>query len=333
MSLIDRGDAEQVECARNRLEIQYLNLIKEILDPKEPDLHDLIGEGSSKKYMPSEIFKSLQKFAELPDGWVREEYGNLIQSIEVACRERQWRLGWKIAAYLGGCVPLYVSSTLCLSAFKLAIEAALTDHTELGCIRVRIANAAFLVALENYAEAFEMLESAGREAAQMMNDGTVPLATSLEARRLREEGAGWLQLGSYERARIVLSKAIGSAINADDQTEIERDRVLIAENDTSREPEHWHDEALYDQATLTDDQVGYHARLGLSEAARRRGSWSRAQQELEAAMVRSYGDARRRASIEYRFARLRLSEWRATLPGTDRDRLAELSRDIQRLRC
>jgi hypothetical protein len=325
MSLIDRDDVEQVDQARKRLEAQYLNLIKEILGQVEPDLHEVIGERSSKRYMPPEIFKSLQKFAELPDGWVREEYGNLIHSIEVACHENQWRIGWKIAAYLGGCVPLYVPSSLCLKAFKLAIEAASTDQAELGCIQVRIANGAFLVALEHYAEAFEILGSAGRGAISLTDEATSPAVGSLAARSLREEGAGWLQLGSYESADMVLKKAISSAISADDRTEIERDRVLVAENDTSRQPEHWHDEALYDDATLTDDQVRYHARLGLSEAARRRGSWLRAQQELSAAMMRSYGDARRRASVEYRFARLRLSQWRATLPGAKRDRLAELS--------
>src|SRR6266496_177223 len=105
--------------------------------------------------------------------------------------------------------------------------------------------------------------------------------------------------------------ALAKAAEARDRPEEELIEILITENDTSRRLEHWQDDEVYRNTAQRYDSTRFRSYLGLSETARRKGIWQEARQFLENAMAPSYGDARRRASVEYRHGRLCLSQWRA----------------------
>ena len=190
-----------------------------------------------------------------------------------------------------------------------------------------LSKAESLVALERYSEAFAAWQDVNLRCSGLRTgEGAFPEIDSLLAARLRKEGEAWLQLGSYVNAKKAFDLALAKAVVAGSSSEEELIAILMAENDTSRRLEHWQDDEVYHKAAQRDDITRFRAYLGLSEAARRKGRWLEAYQFLEKALAPSYGDARRRASVEYRLGRLRLSQWRAESLAPRKTALARCGR-------
>ena len=310
--------------AEIRFEDYQLDVINEVLVRLDPALGNRllrrIHYGRSPGYNLDYL---LQKITLTPSYWARAEYGSLVQGIETSFRQGEWELCWRIAAQLGSCVPLYLEPSNYLQSFDRALSAADELQDSTGRICVLLSKAESLVALEQYPEAFVVWQEVESISADTsLRNSTAAEISSFLAARLRKEGEAWLQLGSYARAKRAFDLALAKAAEVHNRSEEELIEILTAENDTSRRLEHWQDDEVYRNVAQRHDNTRFRAYLGLSEAARRKGQWEEARQFLEDAMAPSYGDARRRATVEYRLGRLCLSQWRAESLATAKAALA-----------
>lgn len=297
--------------AEIRFEEYQLNVISEILVRHDPSLESRLERRLNRTQSHGDKFDWLQRVAQAPSYWSRAEYGSLVEGIETSFRQGEWELCWRIAAQLGSCVPRYLDADYYLQSFDRALSAADELHDLNGRIRVLLAKAESLVALERYPEAFEIWQVVESACSELSMSANLAEVDSFLAARLRKEGEAWLQLGSYAYAKRAFDLALAKAAEARDRPEEELIEILITENDTSRRLEHWQDDEVYRNTAQRYDSTRFRSYLGLSETARRKGIWQEARQFLENAMAPSYGDARRRASVEYRHGRLCLSQWRA----------------------
>jgi tetratricopeptide (TPR) repeat protein len=311
------------QAAASRLEEYRLDVISEILVQADPSLGGVLARRIDRSQAADGDLDWLQRVARNPGYWSRSEYGSLVKAIDRSWQQDEWELCWRIAAQLGGCVPRYLKPDNYLPCFKQALSAAARCDNRIGEIRVLLSKAESLVALERYAEAFEAWTEAQAKCGDpVLRQGHAAQADSLLAARLRNEGEAWLQLGCYARAQGKFELAMGKAAEAGNTKEQALISVLAAEDDTSLRLEHWQDDGAYQNGDLPGDTTRFRVSLGLSESARRKGRWADARGALEDALPPSYGDARRRASVEYRYGRLCLSQWRAEPPGPARTGLA-----------
>jgi tetratricopeptide (TPR) repeat protein len=315
------------DAAARALDTAYLTTISEVLVRADPDLNKILTRRFSGEYGVDQVPAWFRNIAGSNVGyWIRAEYGNLIKSIEVAFENKEWALCWNIAARLGGCVPRFLESEVCQGAFELAVSAAAADQKSYGFLSASISKVEFLVALERYPEAFDALQEVEEKSLQLSHeDGKQGQAEAFLAARHRKEGEAWLQLGSYKKARTAFEKALSAAVRAGDDVEVRFIHVLAAEADTAWELKPLQDAELFEEAWGEDDRMRFHAQLALSEAARRKQHWRKAEDHLRNAMEPSYGDARRRASVEYRLSRLRLSQLRAETSQLTRERLSAMA--------
>ena len=254
------------------------------------------------------------------DHWVRTEYRNLLRASTLAYDRGEWSLSWRIAARLGACVADGLKPKESIAAFNAAKRASDLEPSRQGAVEVLLAHGSFLIALEQYREAFERID----EAIEMIVTGTPPLekavAYRLEASAHRRLAEAWLQLGVYANARRELDIALGKAqeISREPTVLDERARIalLISENETWLERSRWLNPQSYEEALgrSPDDSVRFRSILGLAEDARRRRRWEQAQRYLDEAGRDNYGDARRVAAIQYRTARLLVHQARASSP-------------------
>jgi tetratricopeptide (TPR) repeat protein len=315
------------ETADRALDKAYLTTISEVLVRAEPDLDKVLTRRFSGEYSVHQVPVWFRDIAGSGVGyWIRAEYGNLVRSIEIAFENEEWALCWNIAARLGGCVPRFLESEICLGAFELAVSAATADHNAHGVVSASMSRVELLVALERYPEAFEGLREVEQKTLELSReDGGKARGETFLAARHRKEGEAWLQLGSYRKARAAFERALSAAVRAGDDVEVRFIHVLVAEVETAWELKPREDSELFEAAWGDDERIRYHAQLALSEAARGKQRWKNAEQHLRSAMEPSYGDARRRASIEYRLSRLRLSQWRAETSRATRKKLAAMA--------
>jgi tetratricopeptide (TPR) repeat protein len=307
---LDRDPDRQA--AASRLEEYRLDVISEILVQADASLGGVLERRIGRSQAADGDLDWLQRVARNPGFWSRSEYGSLVKAVERSWQQDEWELCWRIAAQLGGCVPRYLKPGAYLPCFKQAWSAADLCHDGIGETRVLLSKAESLVALECYAEASEVWAEIQTKCSDpLLRQEHAAEADSLLAARLRNEGEAWLQLGCYARAQGKFELAMGKAAEAGNAKEQALISVLAAENDTSLRLEHWQDDSAYQNGDLPGDTARFRVSLGLSEAARRRGRWADAKGALEDALRSSYGDARRRASVEYRYGRLCLSQWRA----------------------
>ncbi len=301
------------KAAEERFEEYQLNVITEVLIRIDPAMQSRLP----RRLDVQGDLDWLQGIARTPGYWARAEFGSLILAVERSFLQEEWDLCWRIAAQLGSCVPRYLDPDSYLPHFDQALSAAERTQDTVGQIRVLLAKAESLVALERYGEAF-----AAWRRVELMGPGLpADAVASLFVTRQRKAGEAWLQLGSYANAKSALDRASAKAEEAGDRRERELIDILAAENDTSWRLELWQDEEVY-HAVTGDDDARFRAHLGQSEAARRKCEWLAAHQHLDRALGPSYGDARRRASIEYRLGRLCLSQWRCEPLRTVKDQLA-----------
>jgi tetratricopeptide (TPR) repeat protein len=311
------------QAAASRLEEYRLDVVSEILVQADPSLSSVLVRRIDRSRAADGDLDWLQRVASNPGYWSRSEYGSLVRAVDASWQQGEWELCWRIAAQLGGCVPRYLKPANYLPCFQQALSAAGRCHDGLGEALVLLSKAESLVALELYAEAFEIWAQVHVKCSDpALRQERAAEADSLLAARLRNEGEAWLQLGCYARAQGRFDLATGKAAEARSAREQALISVLSAENDTSLRLEHWQDDSAYQNGDLLGDTTRFRVSLGLSEAARRKGRWADARGALEDALRPSYGDARRRASVEYRYGRLCLSQWHAEPPGPAKAALA-----------
>jgi len=232
-------------------------------------------------------------------------------------RERgEQAICWRIAMRLQGCVPTQVVPVEDLTAlFDQAVEAARADGNRLGEIDVQLAKATYLVAVERYREAFAILAAADHDATDLDRLGDAGTAAGARTRRAtvhRKLAEAHLQMAAYGDASAELAEASRLAERADSAEEQRLIRLLTAENHRVPSPDPSYADILEGRV---DDPVYFRARLGLSEAARRRGYWKSAEDHLRIVERHSSGDARRTAAVYYRLARLYVDRWRHTVPN------------------
>lgn len=311
--LDEHESAEEQASAQQSLDAAFLTVTDLILARLEPGA---TGQGLAARAVGStpvpELDQVIVLLAKRPDYWVRAEYGNLVRGVEIAYDERKWALCWRIAARLGGCVPLYVDMSDCQRAFAKAYKAVAADGSDSGAILVSLAHASLLGAVEDYAAALNVLSTVD----ELINayspaSAQEPDGRSLNAARLRTEGEIWLQAACYRLGQEKLRAALEQADACNDDSERHRIEVLAAEAASALAPEQWLTEPTHADDNPSDDRALFRTHLARAEWARRRMRWAEAQSSLVSARDFNHGDARRRAAVEYRFAKLRLSQCRS----------------------
>ncbi|MBE1490719.1 NB-ARC domain-containing protein [Plantactinospora soyae] len=311
--------AVSIAAARNRLEDAYLELVDDVLTEFDE------GYVSTRtRHWISANSRAPGRVAALPDFGVRAEYHNLVRLVSAAREQGEAGMSWRIAARLQGCVPERAALRQNLDAFDSAVAAARTDNSALGEVDVCLAKGAFLVALERYSEAIEILTEAGTHAEEVQKaagtqtgqpDGQareaavrrVAAAAVRRARIQRKIAEAYLQMGAYREASVALESAAELAERAASGEEEQLVALLRAETHRVTSPHPTSADILEGRL---HDPVYFRAHLGLSEAARRREHWRTSEEHLLTAEQHSSGDARRTAAVCYRLARLYIERWR-----------------------
>lgn len=308
--LLDTDEsADERREAADRLDAAYASLISRILARQEPEPEELIAWVLDPEWQLTGDVAARISPGSL-EQWVRAEYLNLLRGIEFAHVRGSWGLCWRIAALLGSCVPEGIDQEAALRAFDLAERAADRWQPVRARIDVLVARGSFLAAVERYDEARIAIERADALTRNNAIQLGMDEALRLQATCHRKLGEAWLQLAAYRRASSELIIARGLAEQAGDDAEISRIRILMTDNDSRIKAEHWFDKEEYTSALNgdPDDATWFRAHLGLSESERRDGRWDTAIEHLRLALDRNNGDARRKAAILYRCARVRLCQ-------------------------
>ncbi|ETA71149.1 NB-ARC domain-containing protein [Actinospica robiniae] len=311
-TLLMDENAADMEPASARFEEEFLAVAVGFLLRRRPLLVNVLPVPPTPERM------EMAGSAEPSQRWVRAEYANLVRASSAAHRQGEWALSWRIAALLGGCVPLRLAVPDALEVFELAHMAAVRDAAIDGEIEVLIAKGSYLVSTEDYNTSFETLEEAMRQALA----SSVSKRSLLAARIHREMGLAWLQLGAYSNALPQFSLALSEFAGSNDPQDQRLIGILSAETESARRPERWLDNP-YTASVADGEVVAYRLHLGRSEAARRAYRWEAAEKELHEGLTSNLGDARRRASIQYRLARLALTRYRNGAPRRGRAAYAE----------
>lgn len=312
--------AESIPAARARLEDAYLELVDDVL----AEFNDGYLRTRTQHWIPA-TSRAPRRVAALPDFGVRAEYHNLVRLVTAARERGEPGMSWRIAARLQGCVPERTAIGQNLDAFDGAIEAARKDHSMLGEVDVRLAKGAFLVALERYPEAIQILTEAELRAEDVQKAAVTPTdgepdsqtreavvrragaAAVRRARTQRKIAEAYLQMGAYREAGVALESAAELAEHAASGEERQLVALLRAEAHRVASP---HPTSADIIEGRLHDPVYFRAHLGLSEAARRREHWRTSEGHLLTAEQHSSGDARRTAAVCYRLARLYIEHWR-----------------------
>jgi tetratricopeptide (TPR) repeat protein len=310
--MLEEPPAER-SVAESRLHRAYLGAVSALIAPSEPVGADLGGWRPPVAWKPyqSVWMKSVQ---DAQDRWLRAEYCTLVRTLSFAHDHGAWRVSWRLAALVGGCVTNGLDPEESIAAFDAAAEAAEKELSCLGRIEVLLARGSFLVAVERYAEAFDSLRLALEELDQAITVLGPEHAHRLWASAHRRKAEAWLQMGAYARAGEELQVALSATREAERYpgiaAETARIRVMIAENDSWLRPAKWLGSASYRAVLAADpeDSVRFHAVLGLAEQQRRQRQWDKAHAYLRQAYEDNYGDVRRSAAVQYRTARLLLHE-------------------------
>ncbi len=257
--------------------------------------------------------------------WIRAEYCTLVRTVSFAHSHGAWHACWRLAALLGACVTNGLEPEETLAAFDAAAEAADKEPSRIGRIEVLLARGSFLVAVEQYSEAFDVLQQVLEAVDQAIPELTPEQVHRLRASVHRRKAEAWQQMGVHGKASQELHVALNATRAARSCPEIAAEaalvRAVIAENDSRVVPQKWLDrdpflEMLADQP---NDDVRFYADLGLAEQMSREQEWEEARAALDRIYEDNYGDVRRCASVRYRTARLLLRQGR--LERNDRRRL------------
>jgi tetratricopeptide (TPR) repeat protein len=289
--------------ARSRLDSAYREVMVAVLSRQDPTFE----VQQAHRYLPRQT-DFVKKIVTNPEPWIRAEYPNLLRQV-LQTHKREPELCWRLAAQLDGCVPEGQRSHKSLEAYEHAVAAA--DGNPVAVIRVLLAKASFLIAIERYSDAISTLDKArsGAFDLRISNHHNVAEAERLEIVAMRKAGEAHVQMASYRTAAEILRQAFDRATAAGDKAERDLIRDLLAEA-------HQIDGFESAVVNVSDRHIGdtqrFRALLVLCDSARRRADWTRAREHLDKALSLSGSHARRAATVHYRMARLYLEEHLAT---------------------
>lgn len=298
------------EEAQRRLWLAYRWVLAEVLGHLDPDFRLRTPVPTPPGLRAGEPMAA--HVANDPQQWIRTEFPLLTECVHAAFDDGEWRLCWRVAAWLGEGFPAPGDIARTLAAFDKAARAADEDGSRAGRIDVLLAKASVLTAAERYAEADDVLKSVQRETAEWMNDYPDQADEALfrKGRAHLVAGEGWLQMRRPPEAESDLQEAMRIFGAGNHQGDLALARILAWLNN-DLDPDVRDD----DLRAIRSDRRRFWAMLALAERCRRRRDWQPAAEYLKLALGCCEGDSRRVANVRYREARLHLE--RFTLEGGD----------------
>jgi tetratricopeptide (TPR) repeat protein len=266
---------------------------------------------------------TVRSIAEDFDQVVRGEYLNLVRCILAADIRDYAKLIWRTAALLDGRVPSLLRRGQIddiVKAFTKAINAAQTSEERFAEVEVLFAYAQFLIAIERYGAALEQL----RNAETLLSD-TQPGAEVRRLRLKRIESWAYVQAAAYGQARAALEEAeaidatVPESERAGQRFRYDWELIQVFSQEARRTPD-----SRWGTQTHRQYDVGrFRAALQQSEVSRRHGFLLGAEVPLLDLLKRD-GDARGRAAVKYRLARLKLEQAmdHARRKATDHERIS-----------
>jgi tetratricopeptide (TPR) repeat protein len=310
--------------AESRLHGAYLGAVFAAILPDEHGTEGLTPWSPPSAWRPQQPVWTRSVHAAL-HRWIRAEYCTLVRTVSFAHTHGAWHACWRLAALLGACVTNGLEPEETLAAFDAAAEAADKERSRVGRIEVLLARGSFLVAVERYSEAFDVLQEALEAVDQAISELAPEQVHRFRASVHRRKAEAWQQMGVHSKASQELHVALSAtrAVRSAQEMTAEASlvRAVIAENDSWMVPGKWLDrdpflEMLADQP---NDDVRFYADIGLAEQMSREQEWEEARALLDRIYEDNYGDVRRCASVRYRTARMLLRQGR--LERNDRRRL------------
>ncbi len=311
---------DERSAAESRLHGAYLGAVNAVISPDER------GAGDLSPWSPPVAWRRhqavwTQGVRDAQDRWIRAEYCTLVRTLSFAHNHGAWHASWRLAALLGACVTNGLDPAESIQAFDAAAEAADKEPSRLGRIEVLLARGSFLIAVERYADSFDNLQQALEAVDQVSPELGPEHVHRLWASLHRRRAEALQQMGAYAKADVELQVALSATRGVRNYPEIAAEaaliRVMIAENDSWLVPAKWLDSDPFHEilADNPNDNVRFHAVLGLAEQQRRLRQWEKAHDSLRKAYEDNYGDVRRSASVQYRTARLLLDQGQGEATG------------------
>jgi hypothetical protein len=301
-----------VDEALARLDEAYLDLIDDSLAGYDPT-YELIRSGP-RRWRSANSTIALKIVPRL-DLIVRREYLNLIRIIRVAGPEYATMI-WRVAALLDGRAPAfpvgpdspsdYINKTR--EAFAMAEAAARSTATVADVSYVRLSLAQFLLTVEHYRDADELLTEVEQElaAAELVAAPEELARAQLRLHRVR----AWMfmELGAYERVEKQLDDANTirhrlTTTSPHVQTDIALIHQFHIDIDRTVASQQWANQL--DGPVGSNDIVELHRDLVKIAELRRKRQWDSAAARLRTLLGRD-GDARGHTSTHLRLAQLQI---------------------------
>jgi hypothetical protein len=293
--------------AQERLEHGYKSMAARVLRLLEPGFA-LEGSWDSEAWLPRES-RVPGLIALHPEPWARAEFMSLLTCARNAYRDREWALCARVASWLGGCVPGDVRIADLDEVFLQATKAASRarglgpiDHGSLGPVDVLLAHSWCRIAIEQYEEAFTLLDVATEATATVAGDVVAIMFRRARANLFR--GEAFLQVRHRVEASRHLARAERTFAKLGSSAELALAQVLIALMNNAA-PD---DEVLIEPDAYSRDggQLQFWSLLQQAEEARKARHWDSAISLLDDAARHCAGDGRREANVSYRSARVHL---------------------------
>jgi hypothetical protein len=311
------------DAAQNELEAAYETVVVRILRVLEPTFELKLLPSSRGWLSQDSTFP--QQIAFHAEPWIRAEFLNLRRCAARAYDKEEWGLCWRVASWLGGCIPEDVDADGLINLFTEATDAADRDGDSQGRVDVLIAHGWFLTALERYPDAHALLEQALR--ASVANGGSQDnqgeQARRRQARAHLVLGEGYLQMRACNNARTELAAARSLFEHIEATSELALLDVFIALNGTvnlEAEPR-----PAPEVQGKDDGHFRFWALIQQSEQLRRGKLWRESIACLRSADIECAGDVRRIANVAFRSTRVHLEHLQELGDAPERHDVAVLA--------
>jgi DNA polymerase III delta prime subunit/tetratricopeptide (TPR) repeat protein len=311
---------EEIERAQTRLDAACLEMCAHVLAVLEPDLAPMVDALGIPQWIAA-ASEWPQRIAFSAGDWLQAEYRHLVRAVTEAHRCRRWELCWRLGSYLGDCLPNGTDEVKVFTTLDLAMDAAERHGAIIGGIRVILAKATVLIALERYNEAFLTLQDVEAGCSDLRDSGQSPRADEFQAVVHRKRADAWMQVADYAKSygetdqAAQLAMAARAELVVDHTRALKRELAVVMGAPTQRE------DLSRDLSGLWTASLSYRDRLLAAEIARRRRDSRSAEGQLRQLLRQNYGDLRRAASVRYRLARLFLDRWYAEADEAEKAKL------------
>jgi tetratricopeptide (TPR) repeat protein len=299
---------EEIEEAQARLDAACLEMCAHVLVVLEPDLAATVDALGMPEWIAA-ASEWPQRIAFSAGDWLQAEYRHLVRAVTEAHRCGHWELCWRLGSYLGDCLPNGTDEGNVFTTLDLAMDAAERHGTIIGGIRVILAKATVLIALERYDEAFLTLQDVEARCDDLRDSGQGPVADEFQAVVHRQRADAWMQVADYAKSHSETEQAFRLATAARAELVVDRTRALKRDLAVVMGAPAQVEDSSRDLSGLWTASLSYRDRLLAAETARRRRDSRSAEGQLRQLLRQNYGDLRRAASVRYRLARLFLDRW------------------------